>query len=310
MKERGYTLLGMLVALGLLSLILLLVMASINHLIRNQYLLQKELGALDQMVEAEDFLRKELGRLQFVPYCPAMLPDFHNMYIGSELSFEYQDNLYRSIVVSLPEFVHENSVLDLWALRGSGGAGYKPILPKDISGIVRGSSVLQVRGLLPVDLYLEDSFLMGDLTAELVGVRNVVFYLTDCRASAAVKAKREGNFFELGSVDKKMVSEVLDLQRLQVYVVKEYLIYVKVEKNKSNLVVDFLDGQAFLRIPDFVDLRAELMSEGVLSIGLLLAKPSLGIVMESFVKEGEYIRKLRNFDVLEYRRLLIGLGND
>lgn len=309
-NAEGYGLLELLVALALFVFCLMFLSIGVQNLLLGRLFLQESVGALSAFTEAEDFLRKEIGALQFVPYCPSMLPSYREMHVGHGVSEKYRDYLQHSVIVSLPRLGSDQAVINLWALSGSGSGTYNPPLEKTVSGISRGSSVFQVRGLLPVDLKLQGSLLVGDLTSDLVGVRDLVFYLTDCRSSMVLRAERNGDFFRMSKEDGFVVHDLFDQKRLHVYVVKEYLIYVKVEKSKSNLVVDFLDGQAFLRIPNFVDLRVELLKGGVLSIGLLLASPSINEVSELFFQAEGYGRILKNFNELEYRKVLIRLGND
>ncbi len=310
MNEKGYSLLELLVSLALFVFCLMFLSVSVRQLLIDRLSIQEKVDSLGFFAEAEDFLRKELGSLQFVPYCPGVLPDYREMAVGAGLSGFYRDYLLRSVIISLPRSGSDKEVVNLWALRGSGSGTYNPPLEKSVSGINRGSSVFQIRGLLPVDLQLQGSLLVGNLTSDLVGVRRLVFYLTDCRSSMALQAEREGSVFRLKEEDEAIVHDLFDRQRLHVYVVKEYLIYTKVEKNRSNLVVDFLDGQAFLRIPDFVDLRVVLLNGGILSIGLVFAKPSLVEVAVQTLRYGDYYRSFKNADALEYREVLIGLDND
>lgn len=305
--ERGGSLLGMLVSLVIFSTLLMMLVGVVRHLVVSSRDVRDHVQMLESFIEAEDFFRKELRQLVFVPYCSEKLPSYNEMVVGSGVANDYQDYLQRSVMVSSPRGGVKNAVLDLRALRGSGGGSYEPRPRKNLQGIVLGSEVLQISGFLPVGLSLRSNQIVGELTSDLVGVRSLVFYLTDCRSSMVLEAKREGGAFIVGVEDYQKLNAIFDLSRLQIYVVKEYLIYLQVRNQESSLVVDFLDGQAFWRVPGFVDFRVSKESGGILSLQFLMGKRSDKDVGVILFEKNNYSRSIQNQKALDFRELLIGL---
>lgn len=306
-RELGKSLLEMIVSLAVLSLLLMVMAIVVRQLMINSDDLKGRVAVLESMAEMEDFLRKEFQQLQFVPYCAGLLPAYADMTIGDGMDEVYRDYLQESVRILKPRAGAQEVALDLAALRGSGSATYRPLARKTLSGIILGSEILQVSGLLPTSLYISGSRIVGELTSDLVGVRNLVFYITDCRESLVLKAKREGSAFEMAAEDYYMIGRMLDQSQLHVYVVREYLIYTQLQGDISSLVIDFMDGQAFLRIPDIVDLRFDLLNKGVLSIGVLVAQLSLRSQSHQVFKYETYSREVKNARSLGYRKILIGL---
>lgn len=302
-RESGQSIMALLVALGMSSIFLLMVVGGARYLIVHGLILQGRVELLDSLIEAEDFFRKELGRLQFVPYCSGLLPAYQEMGVGKGVAYDYREYLQKSVIISSPR-VHEVE-FDLWNLRGSGSGGFVPQPRKGITSIVRGSQLFQVSGLLPTRLRVIQGDLVGDLSADLVGIRSAIFYITDCRNSAVLSARREGDRFKISQEDYLLLQDRYEAKHLHVYLVKEYLVYLQVRQGISYLVVDFLDGQAFLRIPGFIDLQVSVGD--ILSIGVLVGKASLHEKKERmFAVDGREWR-LKNIESLEYRQIEIGL---
>lgn len=305
--ECGASLLEMLVSLVVFSILLMMLVEVVRHLVVNSRDVKDHVQILESFIEVEDFFRKEFRQLEFVPYCSEKLPSYAEMVIGNSVSSDYQDYLQQSVMILLPRDGTKNTVLDLHALRGSGGATYEPRPRKNLQGIVLGSEVLQISGLLPVGLSLASNRIVGGLTSDLVGVRSLVFYLTDCRSSMVLEAKRDGGAFVVEVEDYHKLKALFDLSRLQIYIVKEYLVYLQVRNQESSLVVDFLDGQAFLRIPGFVDFRVSKGSGGILSLQFLMGKRSDRDVGAVFFEKNDYSRRIKNQKALDFRGVLIGL---
>lgn len=306
-KEEGAGVLGMFVGLGLSSLVLMMLVIVIRELNVHSAELKGNVQVLESLAAAEDFLRKEFQSLQFVPYCTGVLPPYHRVRLGSGMADEYRDYLQESFRVLMPRDGSKAEIVDLRALRGSGGATYMPPPRKNLTGILLGSEVLQVVGLLPTALSFQEGIISGYLTSELVGVRRLVFYVTDCQEGMVLEGSRVRDAFVVSEQDSEVLKRSFNQSRLHVYVVREYLIYLRVENQEPYLVIDFLDGQAFLRIPHIVDLSIVAKGEGVLSIGLLAALKSYGgRYYQSYEGERSF-RQLKNAGVVHYRDIWIGL---
>lgn len=305
--DSGRSLLEMIVSLAILSGLLMMVSLVVRQLLVKSDDLKGHIQMLESVVGVEDFMRAEFQKLQFVPYCPEMLPPYDDLQVGKGLSLDYQDYLQSSVKILSPKWGTQNSVLNLFSLKGGGGASYYPVPRKSLQGIVQGSEILQLSGLLPTNLFLKGSLFVGDLTADLVGVRSFVFYVTDCQKSMVVKAQRKGIFFEIDALDFWTLEREFNIGLLHVYIVKEYLFYLQLQNNRSFFTIDFLDGQVFYRMPDIVDMRFKLLEGGLLSIGLLLAQPSQYSTIRQIYQKGLYLRELENVRAPIYREVLIGL---
>ena len=306
-SEAGSSFLEILVSLGIVSFLFMSVTTVMSRLVVSSESIKDRLQVMESLIEVEDFMRKEIQELQFVPYCSELLPAYSNALIGGGLDSAYRDSLHQSIRISRPQEVARESVLNMAHLRGSGSGGYAPAPNKVLAGIVQGSDVFHITGLLPTGLRLGIDRFEGELSQNLVGVRNVVFYVTDCQRSMILRAQRQGDAFELSRADLKMLQEHFELVQLHIYVVQEYLFYTQLQAGEASLVVDFLDGQAFLRVPSIVDFRVGFDEGSLLSIHLLGAKKSRDEV-EGIVVEGEeYYRIVQNAQKTDYRYLVIGL---
>lgn len=107
-----------------------------------------------------------------------------------------------------------------------------------------------------------------------------------------VKAQRRGSHFEVDAGDYLELRQNLDMEVLQVYIVKEYLIYLQLQNKRAYLTIDFLDGQVFYRMPDIVDMRLKRLDSGLLSVRLLLARPSQYVNSRRAYQNNDYVRVL------------------
>lgn len=306
-KESGKGLLEMIAALGIMSFVLMLIVIFVRQSSVSGARLRSDVQILESLMEAEDFLRKEFQSLQFVPYCAGMLPPYDDMRLGEGIDENYRHYLQESVRILKSRKEVKESVVDLRNLKGSGSATYTPPARKNIAGILLGTDVLQMVGLLPTALQFHGDFVSGYLTADLVGVRRLIFYATDCRASMVFHGRREGDVFVVQASDEEILTRHFDPSRLHLYVVKEYLIYVKVEDQKPYFMVDFLDGQAFLRIANIADLRVDINPGGILSVGLIAASVSDRQGHDQVFKQETYSRIFKNAGTIRYRKLLLGL---
>lgn len=303
--EKGGSFIAVLVSLAIFSMLLMMIVVVIRQLVISDYNLKGRLQMFESLIEVEDFLRKEIRQLQFVPYCSGVLPSYQELEVGYGVSHDYREYLQQSVMRLRPKMGAQQAVLNLHSLRGNGGATYTPNPRKSLQGIAQGSEVLQLSGLLPVGIELNGLQLSGNLTPELVGVRRLMFYATDCQSSLVLEAKRSGDVFMVNENDFQRLKRDFDLEKLHFYVVKEYLIYLQIRNGGSQLVIDSLDGQAFLRMPGFIDLRLEF--DEVLTIGLLMGLPvQKNLEVHEFEVEG-YSRLIQNAIHLEYREISIGL---
>ncbi|UNM95313.1 hypothetical protein MMG00_08725 [Ignatzschineria rhizosphaerae] len=297
----------MIISLAILSLLLMMISLVIRQLIVKSDVLNGRVQMLESIMGIEDLMRSEFQRLQFVPYCPEMLPSYNEMLVGYSLSVSYREYLQSSVMILSPKVEGQSAILDLLALRGGGSGGYSPVPRKRLQSIVQGSDILQVSGLQPTNLFVREALFVGDLTADLVGVRSFTFFVTDCRQSMVVKAQRRGSHFEMDAGDYLELRKNLDMEVLQVYIVKEYLIYLQLQNKRSYLTIDFLDGQVFYRMPDIVDMRLKQLDSGLLSVRLLLARPSQYVNSRQVYQNNDYVRVLENAQPPIFREILIGL---
>ncbi|MHC5225689.1 PulJ/GspJ family protein [Ignatzschineria sp. LJL83] len=305
--ESGQGLMGVLVALAILSLLMIGITSIMARLVESSEEVKGKIEILEVMHEAEDFFRKEFQKLQFVPYCTELLPFYSEMLIGEGVSPLYRDYLQQSIQVSKSRIEDREAVLDMSNLRGSGVGRYAPTPRKNVTGVVLGSDIVQVVGLLPTDLNLKGRFVEETTTSNLIGVRNLVFYITDCHSSMVLRSQRGSSGFELTAKDYKNLLGSFNLEHLHIYIVQEYFFYVQLQAGKASLVVDALDGQVFLRMPDIIDLKVDLQSNGVLSLHLLGARTSTKSKETNLVEREGYYRNVENTDAVIYRHLLIRL---
>lgn len=306
-REVGKGLLGLIVALGLVSLLLMMLAVAMRQLSVQTSQLRGKVQVLESLNEVEVFLRREFRSLQFVPYCAAILPAYKVMAVGDGVSDDYRGYLQNPIRILAPREGAKSQQLDMRALRGFGTASYTPPARKNLTGVVLGSDVLEVSALLPTGLYLQDLHLMGNLTADLIGVRYLTFYITDCRESIVLSARRSDEGFILSTKDQQLLIRNFELSKLQIYVVKEYLFYTRIEQGIPHFVIDFFDGQAFLRVPDIVDLRFKLLADFRLSVALLAAKASYHRKNSQLFEVQHYKREIQNVNAISYRELFIAL---
>lgn len=305
--ESGQGFIGMLVALAILSLLMIGITFIMGRLVGSSEEVKGKIEMLEVMHEAEDFFRQEFQKLQFVPYCTDLLPPYSNMLIGEGVSLLYRDYLQQSIHVSRSRGEDREAVLDVSHLRGSGVGRYTPTPRKNVAGIVLGSDIAQVVGLLPTDLSLKGRFVEETAASNLIGVRNLVFYVTDCHSSMVLRSQRSRSGFELSAEDYQNLLVSFNLRRLHIYIVQEYFFYVQLQAGKANLVVDSLDGQVFLRMQDIIDLKVNLQSDGVLSLHLLGARTSRRAKEIHQIEGDGYHRNIEKAGTVVYRHLLIRL---
>ena len=300
-SEKGATLLSFTVGLGLAGMLLTLVILTFQQVFHVQQQIEAQISVMDALLEVEDFYRKELGRLQFAPYCPSLLPSYRELLLGGGMAEHYRDRLLAGVVIS-QRSAGVDPILDLLNLKGHGSATYEPIPPKNISRLLNGADLLYINGLFPSDLQLKGAYISGDYDSDLIGLRRGKFYITDCRNAILVEAERDEGLFRLDKIDFTRMGQWLDKEKIQIYLYKEYLIYLQVRDGVAQLVVDYLDGQAFLRIPYIVDMRLERRVDG-LSVRLVSGILSHRRKNRILVAEGGYRREFLNSKVIRSKIL-------
>lgn len=160
-KDSGKALFEMVISLAILSLLLMMISLVIRQLILKSDVLNGRVQMLESIMGIEDLMRSEFQRLQFVPYCPEMLPSYNEMLVGYSLPVSYREYLQSSIMILSPKVESQSAILDLLALRGSGSGGYSPVPRKRLQSIVQGSDILQVSGLQPTNLFVREALFVG-----------------------------------------------------------------------------------------------------------------------------------------------------
>ncbi len=290
-KEAGATLLEMLVGLMLLAILLLMVIVITRSWVLQTLFLKQEIALLDSIVATEDLLRKELETLLFAPYCPSLLPAYSEMVLGSGVPEVYRQRLRNNVTISSPPNVQKMKTLDLQKLQGRGSGHYTPTPVKKLQSLVEGSEILYLIGMKETGLKLQQNKIHGDLPSSLLGLRSAYFYLTDCRHSMLLTAYRIDDGYEMQETDSEVIATTFDRERLQIYMVQEYLIYLQIRNKESFLVVDYMDGQAFYRAPYIVDLNIY-FNRGVLQF--LLVTAIAKALPAQLVEEEGYYRMLQN----------------
>lgn len=304
--EDGQTLVSLLVALALISLLIGLLVLGVQVITSEGQRVIGRSQVVDALVEVEDFMRKEFRRLEFAPFCPSLLPLVGEMVLGVGIDTEYPYQLAQSVIIYKSRNSREPSI-DFNNLRGQGAARYDPRPIKNISGIVSGSDMFLVSGLLPTKMTLGSAGIVGETISDLVGIRSAKFYLTDCRSSALVIGRSAGAGFELDRADYQLVNALFKHNSLQIYVLKEYFHYVQIEGGRASFVVDALDGQAFIRVGGVVDMVVELQSEGMLSVVVAAGRRGAGRVQGAVIYPSLMDRGYQNADVIDVRNVIINL---
>lgn len=300
-KESGATLLSFVIGLGLAGILITLVVLTFQQVFHVQQQIEAQLSVMDALMEAEDFYRKELGRLQFAPYCSSLLPAYQDLFLGQEMDEGYRERLAAGLIIS-QRVAGADRVVDLLKLKGHGSGTYQPKPPKNISRLLNGADLLYINGLLPSSLRLEGRYILGEYDADLIGLRKGKFYLTDCRNAFLVGAEREGGTFYLNEQDYARVTQLFDNRKLQIYLYKEYLLYLQIRDGVSQFVVDYLDGQAFLRIPHIIDMRLKPKIDGM-SVKLIAGIPSYRRKRSVTIEDQSYQRTFLNGEVVRVRDL-------
>lgn len=295
-REQGKTLVELLVGMLLFTLLVMVFSGVMARVVRTIILSEQEIEVQSRVIQVEDALRKELQSLYFSPFCPSMLPAFSDMRVGLGVSSDYHRRLTQSVVISSAVESDRFAKMDLHRLRGRGSSTY-PVAPlKILQGIVQGSDIVSISGLRPTGLRVEDDLVNGVLPAEIVGVRSAYFYITDCRSGMLLKADRYRDTFRFNAADIDQLSQQMDMDLMHLYVVSEYLIYLQVRDQVAYFVVDYLDGQAFLRVPHILDFKAELQFGGVLAFDLLAGIRSIEPRRGSFYRYGYHMGYEREFE--------------
>lgn len=309
-NEGGKTLIELLVGVVLFALLIMLFNSVMTGVARNIILSEQEIDLQSRVVQVEDVLRKELQSLHFAPFCPSMLPDFSEMKIGQGVSSDYRRRLTQSVVISSARASDRFAKMDLHRVNGRGSGTYEIPPLKVLQSVVQGADVVSISGLRPTGLRIEGDLIGGALPAEIVGVRSAYFYITDCRSGILLKADRYRETFRFNTVDIEQLVQQLDIEFMHLYVVSEYLIYLQVRDQVAYFVVDYLDGQAFLRVPHILDFKVELQSKGLLILDFLIGIRSVE-PRRSFLYRygygGEYERELENDVLVKGYSLLISL---
>lgn len=253
-SDGGQSIIALLVGLMISSFVLLFATLLITVVVSEGVNATYRMRSLDSLLKVEDFLRKEISRLRFSPYCPALLPAYHKMSLGEGIDMHYRERLRESIIIYRQVAARKRAV-NIASLKGQGVGRYDRMPIKNLSGIVEGSDMTLITGLIPTALAISSYKIHGVLTEDLVGVRSMLFYLTDCSNSLLVRGKRVGDYFELNPADVDIVNSHLDSEVIHIYALKEYFIYLQLNAKEPFFVVDYLDGQAFLRVPYIVDVR-------------------------------------------------------
>ena len=309
-KEQGKTLVELLVGVVLLMLLLLAFNLTMTGVARSIVLSEQRNDVQSRIVQVEDVLRKELQSLHFSPFCPSMLPPFSDLRLGQGISPDYRRRLARSVIVSTARDQDRFAKMDLHGLNGRGSGAYADPPLKVLQGIVQGSDILSVSGLRPTGLRVVADLIKGVLPAEIVGVRSAYFYITDCRQSILLRAERYRDTFRFNETDVDLLSMHLDIGMMHLYVVSEYLIYLQLRDQIAYFVVDYMDGQAFLRVPHLLDFKVEFQVEGTLVIDLLAGIRSVGDrrgVRYRYGYRNDYERVIGNDAFVDAYSLLISL---
>ncbi|WP_133243356.1 PulJ/GspJ family protein [Ignatzschineria ureiclastica] len=290
-SELGQSLFSMLIGLTLFAIILLMISIITRSWMGQTILLKQEVELLDSLVVTEDLLRKEFETLLFAPYCPSLLPSYSSMMLGVNVDRQYRDFLQQSLLISSPTPAHKAKVLNLHKLQGRGSGQYSPEPVKKLQRLVEGSELFYLIGLKETGLSLQGAKVQGEMPASLIGIREALFYLTDCRNSMLLSANRKNEGFELSAIDLELITQWFDQKKLQIYVVQEYLVYLQIRDQESFLVIDYMDGQAFYRAPYIVDVGLQLQN-GVLTV-LLVSGITRSASAENIV-EDFYGRTIEN----------------
>ncbi len=285
--ERGASLIELLVSLAIGALLLL----GVHYFFQFSFQMGERLSRGYELVQNLSALeiawRKEFDRLIAAPECPGLLPPDEAVQLGRGVT-ERERELFQQGVV-----IHRSSntldELDFKAPKTEGGSRFNPLLPKNLSRLLRGSDVVQVSGLLSFNAELAGDLLLGEFPVELDGRREQLFYFTDCHQGWLVKGVRERGGFRLAAKDREAF-EGSSFQSLLVYGVMERLLYLQLEGGEPYLVQDYFDGQTFLRTANIYQLRAEITEDrAFLWLSLLAGTPGRGEKIVEGDQFGDFI---------------------
>lgn len=306
-SERGETLISLLVALALTSILITLLVLGVQVFVIESRNIVGRAQIVDALVEAEDFMRKEFKRLEFSPFCASLLPSWTEMALGVGVDESVRHQIDRSIIIYKPKNGRDRYV-DLRRLSGRGSGQYMPKPVKNLSGILSGSDMFLVSGFLPTEMQLDGVGVSGEQIVDMVGLRQVTFYITDCRQSVLLVGKRNGNRFEFDEGDYSLVERFVGGRFLQIYMLKEYLSYVQVRSGEPFFVIDSMDGQAFVRIAGVLGLVVKPLVEDMLNVVLVAGRAagrSAGDIVGFELLTGSIYQ---NADEVDVREIVIDLG--
>lgn len=295
---------SLIVALALTSILILTVLLFFQVASIKGRQLIATLQVMNSLEAVEGYLRKEFSRLEFAPFCPGLIPRGSDILTGIGFSREDRDQLQRSVTVYYQQRTKRSNV-DLQALKGQGAQRYSPVPVRSISGIVEGSDMFFVTGLLWVPMVLKDGSIEGEVIEDLVGIRRAKFYLTDCHQAVLVEGQRNGETFVFNDGDYPLLAALGKSAYVQVYMIKEYFGYLQIDKKKSFFVLDMLDGQAFVRIPLVLDMSVSLSAAGVLSVDVVAGIASRVGVGGNRALGGAIDRIYQNVGVVDQKEIRI-----
>ena len=118
-SERGETLVSLLVALALTSILITLLVLGVQVFVIESRNVVGRAQIVDALVEVEDFMRKEFKRLEFSPFCPSLLPPWGEMVLGVGVDESVRHQIDRSITIYKSKNGRDRYV-DLRRLSGRG----------------------------------------------------------------------------------------------------------------------------------------------------------------------------------------------
>lgn len=159
-SERGETMASLIVALALTTILIMLVLLIFQMVARKGREVVTTLQVVHSLEAVEDYFREEFSRLEFSPFCPALIPRDRDVLLGRSFSGKDRDQLRRSVTIYRQQKT-KRPYVDLQGLRGQGAGQYHPVPVKGVSRVVEGSDMFLVSGLLPVPMILHEGRIEG-----------------------------------------------------------------------------------------------------------------------------------------------------
>lgn len=247
LQNRGFTLIELLLSLSLGLLLILGLLLFYRSAVSQVGEQEGKIDLHTKFTQVESVLRHEIGFEQYHAACSTMLPSKESITLGENVSEAYRYRVENPIQV-LPQ--QDLTLYDLSKRERGDLRPLAKIVGKNIAGFAAGSDVIVLTHLAPLNWQIRDGARISEeLNREaLAGYSKVTLYLTDCHKEAVIFAKRAAGYYEVSAQDYRLLRELFPrFEKVRSYHLQSRALYLRYEDEQPTLIIDFLDGQSFVR---------------------------------------------------------------